>query len=86
MLYPELLRVILSVDSNEWYYGRPENRKNPEKRVLITGLVSENSIISNQYAKDINDYFLWTSYREKDTAKRKKRQLYVDKGFFIDNN
>ena len=86
MIYPELLRIVLSVDSNEWYYGRPENRKDPDKRILVTGLVSENAIVSIQYAKEINDYFLWTSERERDTAKRKKRPLYVDRGFFINED
>ncbi len=83
MICPELLRIVLSVDNDEWYYGRPENRKNQDKRVLVTKLIPEETVVSAQHAKDINDYFLWTSQRERDTAKRKKRPLYIDKGFFI---
>lgn len=84
--YPELLRVVLSVDSDEWYYGREENRKNPEKKILVEGIVSEEVVVSPQCAKEINDYFRWTSTREKDTAKKKKRPLYVDRGFFINED
>ena len=81
----QLFGVILSVDSNEWYYGRPENRLNFEKRVLIDNIVSEDNIVSAAHAKEINDYFKWVEFHEKDTVKRKRRPLYVDKGFFIDS-
>ena len=82
----ELLGVVLSVDSDEWYYGRSEHRQDPDKRVLVKNIVSENAIISSKYAKEINEYFLWTKEHERDTAKKKKRPLYVDKAFFVNPN
>lgn len=76
--------LILSVDTNEWYYGKKQNLRNKEKRVLITQFVSEKATKIPAYANYINDHLIWMQNRERDTAKRKKRTFYVDKDLFID--
>ena len=75
--------IVLSVDSDEWYYGNPKHRLDPEHRVKITGLVDAKTIVSQQYASFINEIFLYLQNRERDTLKRKKRDFYVDRSFFI---
>lgn len=82
----QLFGIVLSVDNREWYYGRPENSMLPNKKVLITHIISPKDVISYQYADEINRYFLWIQSHEKDTSKRKKRSFYVDIGFFVDKN
>lgn len=80
---PKLLNVYLSVDNDEWYYGRLENRSDSSKRTLVKGVVREDAFISSQDAKSVNEYYLWIETHEKDTAKKKKRPFYIDNGFFV---
>ena len=86
MAYPEIIGISISVDNNEWYYGRPEHRSDPNKRILIKNVVPENLVVSPHHANEINEYFLWTNEHERDTAKKKKRPFYVDKSFFVNPN
>ena len=79
----ELKGIVLSVDSNEWYYGRPESRTDPLKRILVSSPIPLDATFSEQQAHEINNYFIWTESHERDTIKKKKRPLYVDRGFFI---
>lgn len=76
--------LILSVDSNEWYYGKKQNVNNKAKKVLITAPISEKAVKNTAFANYINDHFIWMQWHERDTAKRKKRVLYVDKDLFVD--
>ena len=79
----KLLNVYLSVDNDEWYYGRPENRNDPSKRTLMKGVVREDTFISTQDAKSINEYYIWIEAHEKETVKKKKRPFYIDNGFCL---
>ena len=83
MTYPELLKIVLSVDNDEWYYGREENRTKPEKRMLVESAIPESRFVSPVQAKEINRLFAWTVLHEKETAKKKKRLFYIDRGFLI---
>lgn len=78
----QVLDLILSVDSNEWYYGKKSNLRNEEKRVLIKSCVPSSSMKLESYASYVNDHFLWMQGHERDTLKRKKRIFYVDADLF----
>lgn len=75
--------LILSVDSNEWYYGKKQNVNNKEKKVLVTAPIAENTMKNQELANYVNSHFSWMQWHEKDTAKKKKRVLYVDKDLFV---
>lgn len=77
------VELILSVDTNEWYYGQKKNIRNKEKRILIKTYVPANSMKSEQYSKYVNEHFLWMQGHERDTLKRKKREFYVDRELFL---
>ena len=79
----EISDIVVSVDNDEWYYGRRDLRTDSTKRKLITRPISENEVVSRYYANAINTLFSLVSFHEKDTAKRKKRSLYVDSGLFL---
>ena len=76
--YAHTMNVVLSVDGDEWYYGRPENRLDHTKRKLISGYIQEDQAVSKQIATTINELFNFVTMREHDTLKRKARSLYVD--------
>ena len=84
--HTQMWNPILTVDNDEWYFGRQENLTNKEKRILVKQVVKPEAIISNSIAKSINEYFLWLESHEKDTVKKKKRPFYVDRGFFINQD
>lgn len=75
--------IIISVDNNEWFYGKSENRTNVLKRKLLDREVSTEEIVSERYAKAINELLSFMSCYERDTAKRKKRQFFVDEDLFL---
>lgn len=75
--------VVLSVDNEEWYYGKRENVNDRSKKILVKEPVSENNIVSVAHVKEINDIFRWIESHERDSAKKKKRPLYVDECFFV---
>ena len=83
MTCQDLFQVILSVDNDEWYYGREENRKKPEKRILVEAAIPEIRFASPIRAREINELFAWTVLHEKETSKKKKRPFYIDRGFLI---
>jgi len=83
MSQPQLLDIVLSVDNDEWYFGKPENRTKAENRRLMKREVSSEEIVSPIHVKQLNDLFYWTETHEKESLKRKKRPLYVDNGFFV---
>lgn len=79
----DLIQVVLSVDDNEWYYGREENRTKPDKRILVEAAIPEIRFVSLNRAIEINELFAWTVLHEKETSKKKKRPFYIDRGFLI---
>lgn len=80
--YAPILDIVLSVDSNEWYYGRKANIRNEEKRILVTSCVPSSATKLEAYATYVNEHFLWMQGHERDTLKRKKRSFYIDRDLF----
>ena len=78
--------VVISVDSNEWYYGLSKNRTDPTKRILVKGIVLKDSVLSSTYANAINSIYIWTCSHERDTIKKKKRPFYTDRTLFVNPN
>lgn len=79
-----LADIIISVDNNEWYYGKKENRTNIQKRKLLLTPVSDYEAINQRYATTINEIFSYVQFHEKDTTKRKKRLFYIDNTLLVE--
>lgn len=76
------MNMVLTVDSNEWYYGQKKNFNNREKKLLVTSCVPSDATKMETYSKEINEHFIWMQSHERDTLKKKKRLFYVDRDLF----
>lgn len=83
---PILFDVVLSVDSNKWFYGRKSVLTDQKEQLLMKGYIPAEAFASPEFSKEVNIYYCWVVKHEKDTAKKKARSLYIDREFLLNGN